>query len=135
MKIFHRPLFWVIVGIPNIISILYLCLIASPVYVSTASLIVYKPSQGVQSLSAMLSGAGGGSSTEGAYIVKDYIGSWDEFRNVLRTIDLLKHFKQGDLITRFGGLASLFRNTDVALWHYYQRRVSASIDQNSGIVA
>ncbi len=135
MKTFHRPLFWAVVGFPNIISILYFCLIASPVYVSTASLVVYKPGQSAQSLSAMLSGAGGGNSTEGAYIVKNYIGSWDEYRNVARAINLPLSYGQGDVVSRFGGLKTLFRKSDVALWHYYQSHVDAAIDQNSGIIS
>lgn len=77
MKAFRQPLFWLIVWVPNLVCIIYFLLIASPIYVSTASLIIYKPVEPSQSLTSMLSGAGGGSSTDGAYIVKDYISSWD----------------------------------------------------------
>ncbi|AGK51524.1 MULTISPECIES: chain length determinant family protein [Burkholderia] len=135
MKTPRQPLFWAIVGIPNLICLAYFLLLASPVYVSTASLIVYKPQQSSQSLATMLSGTGGGNSIEGAYIVKDYIGSWDEYRNVAKSVDLPKHYGQGDFVSRYGGLATLFRKNDVALWHYYQNRVNAAIDQNSGIVS
>jgi capsular polysaccharide transport system permease protein len=135
MKPFRQPLFWAIVGIPNLVCIIYFLLIASPIFVSTASLIVYKPAQASQSLATMLSGAEGGSSTEGAYIVKDYIASWDEYRNVIGAIDLPTHYDQGDLVGRYGGFATLFRKNDVTLWHYYQSRVIASIDQNSGVVS
>ncbi|AKJ66935.1 chain length determinant family protein [Pandoraea thiooxydans] len=135
MKTFHRPLFWAVVGVPNIISALYFCFIASAVYVSTASLIVYKPGQSAQSLSSMLSGAGGGNSAEGAYIVKDYIGSWDEYRNVARAINLPLQYGQGDVVSRFGGLKTFFRKSDITLWHYYQSHVNVAIDQNSGIIS
>jgi capsular polysaccharide transport system permease protein len=135
MKALRQPLFWAIVVVPNLVCIIYFLLVASPVYVSTASLLVYKPVQASESLTSMLSGAGGGSSTEGAYIVKDCVGSWDEYRNVANTINLPEHFGQGDFISRFGGLSTLFRKNDVTLWHYYQNRVNAAIDQNSGIVS
>ncbi|KVD74090.1 lipopolysaccharide biosynthesis protein [Burkholderia sp. ABCPW 14] len=135
MKIFRQPFFLAIVGIPNLVCLVYFLLIASPIYVSTASLIVYKPAQTSQSIATMLSGTGGGNSIEGAYIIKDYIGSWDEYRNVTKAVDLPKQYDQGDLASRYGGLATLFRKNDVTLWHYYQNRVNASIDQNSGIVS
>ncbi|MBN3751639.1 lipopolysaccharide biosynthesis protein [Paraburkholderia sp. Tr-20389] len=135
MKTFRQPLFWSIVGVPNLVCFIYFLLIASPIYVSTASLIVYKPVQASESLTSMLSGAGGGGSTEGAYIVKDYVGSWDEYRNVTRSLDFPGHYGQGDIVSRFGGFSTLFGKSDVALWHYYQNRVSAAIDQNSGIVS
>ena len=135
MKLFRQPLFLGIVAIPNMVCIIYFFLFASPIYVSTASLVVYKSAQEAQSLTTMLSGAGGGNSSEGAFIVKDYIGSWDEYRNVNQAVDLRKHYDQGDQVSRYGGFATLFRNNDVALWHYYQNRVNASIDQNSGIVS
>ncbi|PRG34737.1 lipopolysaccharide biosynthesis protein [Burkholderia multivorans] len=135
MNIFRRPLFWAIVGIPNLVCLLYFGLIASPVYVSTASLIVYKPSQGSENIVSMLSGAGGGTSTDGAYILKDYIGSWDEYRNVAGSFDLPHTFADGDVVSRYGGLSTLFHRNDVSLWHYFQNKVNASIDQNSGIVS
>ncbi|GAB7526968.1 lipopolysaccharide biosynthesis protein [Paraburkholderia sp. 2C] len=135
MKSFRQPLFLAIVVIPNVLCVIYFLLIASPVYVSTASLVVYKPTQSSQSLATMLSGTGGGSSPEGAYIVKDYIGSWDEYRNVSRAVELSKHYGEGDLLSRFGGLATLLRKSDVTLWHYYQSRVNAAIDRDSGIVS
>jgi capsular polysaccharide transport system permease protein len=135
MRALRQPLFWAIVGVPNLICLIYFLLIATPVYVSTASLIVYKPTQASQSLSSMLAGTGGGSSTEGAYIVKDYIGSWDEYRNVARTVDLPGHFIQGDFVSRFGGFSTLFRKNDITLWRYYGKRVNTAIDQNSGIVS
>ncbi|WP_244321906.1 lipopolysaccharide biosynthesis protein [Burkholderia reimsis] len=121
--------------VPNIVCLVYFLLIASPIYVSTASLIVYKPVQASENLSSMLSGTSGGNSTEGAYIVKDYVGSWDEYLNVSKTINLPEHFSHGDFVSRFGGFSTFFSKSDVTLWHYYQKRVNTAIDQNSGIVS
>jgi hypothetical protein len=42
---FLRPLFLLLVAIPNLLSVSYYAFIASPVYVSTASLAVSNPSQ------------------------------------------------------------------------------------------
>jgi capsular polysaccharide transport system permease protein len=135
MRLLRRPLFLALVLIPNLLSILYFGLIASPVYTSTASLIVLNPKQSGPSLSSLLSGASGDSSEQGGYILKSYFASWDAFRKVEQPLKLAEHFREGDPVGRFGGAATLFRGSDVALWRYFQKRVEITIDQKSGIVS
>ena len=135
VRLLRRPLFLALVLIPNLLSILYFGLVASPVYTSSASLIVVNPKQNGPSLSSLLSGASGDSSEQGGYILKSYFKSWDAFRNVEQRQQLAAHFRQGDPVSRFGGLISLFRTDDVALWRYFQRQLDVTIDQKSGIVS
>lgn len=134
-RLLRRPLFVALVLVPNLLSILYFGFMAAPVYTSTASLLVLNPRQSGPSLSSLLSGASGDSSEQGGYILKDYFSSWDAFRKAGRPAELAAHFRQGDLVGRFGGLATFFQTNDVALWRYFQRHVDVEIDQKSGIVA
>lgn len=131
----RRPLFLALVLIPNLLSILYFGLIAAPVYTSSAALIVLNPKQNGPSLSSLLSGASGDSSEQGGYILKSYFDSWDAFRRIARPLKLESHFRGGDFVSRFGGLATFLRGDDVALWRYFQHRVEVKIDQKSGIVS
>jgi len=83
----------------------------------------------------MLSGGSGDGSSEGGFILKDYIGSWDEFKNIDRAFDLAKHYVLGDLISRYGGAMTGFRQSDISLWNYYRNAVSVKVDPKSGIAA
>ena len=134
-RLLRRPMFLAVVLIPNLLSILYFGLIASPVYTSTAALIVLNPKQSGPSLSSLLSGASGDSSEQGGYIIKEYLAFWDAFRKLAKPLDLDGNFRRGDAVSRFGGLATTFHTSDVALWRYLQRRVDVEIDQKSGIVS
>lgn len=134
-RLLRRPLFVCLVLIPNLVSILYFGLIAAPVYTSTASLLVLNPKQNGPSLSSLLSGASGDSSEQGGYILKNYFASWEAFRKVEQPLKLADHYRQGDLVSRFGGLSTFFQTSDVALWQYFKRRVDVSIEQKSGIVS
>lgn len=83
----------------------------------------------------MLSGGSGDGSSEGGFILKDYIGSWDEFKSVDRAFDLTKHYVLGDLISRYGGARTGFRKSDIALWRYYRGDVGVKVDPKSGIAS
>lgn len=135
LRLLRRPMFLVAVLIPNLLSVLYFGLIASPVYVSTASLVVLNPQKSGPSLSSLLAGASGDSSEEGGYLLKTYLGSWQAFTRVEKPLALAENFGEGDFVSRYGGLASLFRTNDVALWHHLNSRVGVDIDQKSGIVS
>lgn len=130
----RRPLFVAVVLVPNLLSLVYFGLIASPVYTSTAALIVLNPKQNGPSLSSLLSGASGDSSEQGGYILREYFRSWDAFRRVEAPMKVADNFSAADPVSRFGGLATLFRTNDIALWRYFQKQVDVEIDQKSGIV-
>lgn len=134
-KLLRRPLFVAVVLVPNLLSILYFGLIASPIYTSSAALLVLNPKQNGPSLSSLLSGASGDSSEQGGYILKEYFGSWDAFHKLGAPLKLADNFKAGDFVSRFGGVSTAFQTNDVALWRYFQRRIAVTIDQKSGIVS
>jgi capsular polysaccharide transport system permease protein len=134
-RLLRRPIFVIVVLIPNLLSILYFGFLAAPIYVSTASLVVLNPQKSGPSLSSLLAGASGDSSEEGGYLLKNYLASWQAFTNVEKPLQLARNFNQGDIVSRYGGLATLFRNNDVALWTYLNRHVDVTIDPKSGIVA
>lgn len=69
LRFYNRKSFWILFGIPNILSIFYFLLIATPKYVSESSLIVYQNNQGGadKAVSLQLSQNGGGVSLEGDY--------------------------------------------------------------------
>lgn len=135
MTLLRRPMFLAVVLIPNLLTILYFGFIASPVYTSTAALLVINPKQNGASLSSLLSGASGDSSEQGGYILKEYFGSWEAFRKADAPMKLADNFRSGDPVSRFGGIATGFQTSDIALWRYFQRNVAVTIDQKSGIVA
>jgi capsular polysaccharide transport system permease protein len=132
---YRRKLYWIIFGIPNIVSILYFSLIASSQYVTEASVVVYQADQGsgAQSINLQLSQNGGGVSLEGDYLLKTYLASWNCFAQ-LDQKSLAMAWGRGDLVSRFAGLLSAFRDTPTALWRYYQHHVTAQIDEQSAIM-
>ena len=128
----RSPLNLVTLIIPNAISILYFGLLASPVYVSTTSLLVTNPVKDSDSLTSLLSGSSG-SSSDGAYVLKSFIDSWDEYRHIDEHYNLAQSYSQGDFYARYAGPGMLFQDNDVARWHYYQRMINVEIDERSGI--
>lgn len=135
MKILRSKKFWLAFAAPNLLSIIYFGYIAAPEYVSTASLTVYRETQQSPGIIAMLSGATGGGSLEGGYVLRNYIQSWDEYSKIDHRINLVADFSRGDFVSRYGGFATLFRRNDVALWHYYQAHVDVAVSADSGIVS
>ena len=129
-----RPLFLALVG-ANLASLLYFGLIASPIYVSRASLTVLNPTRAGSNLTSMLSGGSGDGTAEAAYVLKDYVGSWQAFRELADRMDLARNFARGDIVSAYGGVAGLFRRNDIALWRYYRKHVHVDVDVKSGIAA
>lgn len=135
-KLLKRPLFWAVFIIPNLATIAYYGYIASPVYTSEASLVVYHPSLGhSQNLHTMLSGNVGGLSLEGGNILANYIKSWGAFKYAQNHYGLAQHYRQGDYVSRFGGLLDGFNTSDITLWRYYRQHVDISVNKISSIVS
>jgi capsular polysaccharide transport system permease protein len=135
-RLLRRPMFLVAVLIPNLLSILYFGFIASPVYVSTASLVVLNPQKSGPNITSLLSGSSGDTSSEqGGYLLKSYLASWQAFTRVEKPLQLAQNYSGGDLVSRYGGLISGFRTNDIELWRYLNSRVVTKIDQKSGILS
>ncbi|AHJ65862.1 hypothetical protein [Granulibacter bethesdensis] len=135
-KIFHLlfsskiMLFFVV--IPNFLSVIYWGFIASAVYQSDSVMIVTNPNKDSDSLTSILAG-NAGASTAGAYILKDRLLSWDEFKSVNKQFDIAKTYHDADFVARFGGLSSLWQSGDIDLWDYYRAHVGIDINEQSGI--
>ena len=135
MALLRRPLFLYLIVIPNVLSILYFGLIASPVYVSRVMLRVVNPASNGSSLTSMLSGGSGDGSSEGAFILRDYVRSWQAFQAINRRENLSHQYAKGDFVSAYGGLVTLFADNDVALWRYYRSHIDVSVDLKSGVAS
>jgi capsular polysaccharide transport system permease protein len=133
MIFYRRRLFWVFVGIPNLISIVYFGFIASPQYVSESSLVVYQSASADNSPVTLNLGQNGGTSIEGDYLVQSFIASWRCFATQDHAA-LVQSWSNGDFVTRFGGLISLFNKNITSLYKYYLAHVSIDIDAKSAIM-
>lgn len=131
----RKPLFIWLFLVPNLLSIIYFGFWATPIYTSSASMLVTVPKKESSSIAGMLSGGASDGSQEGAYILKEHIDSWSVFQAVRNSARLEDSYSVGDLMGRYGGIASFFQKNDVALWHYYQSMVNIKVDEKSGIVS
>lgn len=128
---YKKRLFWGTCGIPSLVAVLYFFMWATPRYESEAVLRVYAFSS--DSSSSGMSMGMGGQASPGAYILKEIVKSWDCFSSLSQE-KLSNHWKKGDFFTRFGGIRSLLFQNPMRLWRYYQSEVTASIDDESGLV-
>lgn len=132
-KLKNNKIFYFIFLIPNIISILYYCFLASPIYQSNSILLVTNPSRkDSDNITTLLSGSSENTNS-GAYLLKERILSWDSFSNFNKKFDIIKLYSSGDFVSRVGGLTSLWSKGDVSLWHYYQKNIGVNIDEQTGI--
>ena len=114
---------------PTALVGLYFGFIATPVYRSTASVMTMNPSKESGGISSMLTG-GTGDSMTGAFLTKEFVESWSEYKQLDQRLSLRKLWGNGDPITSY----IKFVSGDVSLYNYYKRNVKATIDKKSGIV-
>lgn len=135
LSFLKSPLFLTLVGFPNLCTIIYFGLIASPIYESEAVLRVSSPVEQAKSQSSSISSLLGGShDSPGIWMLKDRLDTFDEFKSINSQYDIQKLYSRGDFVTRVGGLSSSWRKGtgDVALWKYYQRIFDMDVDENTG---
>lgn len=129
-KFIKNKLFVFSVAVPTILVGFYSFIIATPVYRSTTSIFVQNGLTDTGSMKNMLSG-GTGDSMTGAFITKEFITSWQEFKAIDGNDNgILALWGQGDPITSY----IKFLDSDVALYNYYKRNVVPTIDKKSGII-
>lgn len=130
------PLFRYVVFFPTLIALLYFGLIASPVYISESSFVVYdaKENMSVGGLSGLLKTFGGSYSTNASETINAYLSSWDAMSSLNTAVNLREVFGSHtiDFIDRFGGLLYPYKS-DVKLLRYYQGMVVDEIDPLTGI--
>ena len=127
-------LFWLVVIIPTLISIIYYGLIASDVYVSESSFVVRSPQrQSVTGIGSLLQGAGFSRSQDDTYTVQDYMRSRDALAELNKKLELSKKFssKSVDVFSRFDafGMDASFE----ALYKFYQKLIGVDVDSTSSI--
>ncbi|MFG1430397.1 hypothetical protein V5F44_07225 [Xanthobacter sp. V2C-8] len=136
----------VMVGLPTVLTVLYILLFASPVYVSEARLAIREAiperavsqqagaeAQGgiVQRVSNLLGGAGEAAQSEAPFIFVSYVTS----RSYVASLDeggWLRGFFSRPGIDPISALSS--HATLEAVWRYWERHVTAAVDRRSSIV-
>lgn len=131
-RLLQAPTFLLAMVVPNLASVGYYGIVASPVFVSNASVMVTNPTRDSDGITSLLAG-NSGSSVGGASVLKEYVSSWDAFESLRSTIDLEAAYEAGDLLSRYGGLPTWWHRNDVALWRYYRSHVTVDVDQKTGI--
>lgn len=127
-------LFFLIVLLPTLISVLYFGPIASDVYISESKFVVRSPQAQPQGgISGILSSIGVANSGQDGYVVASYIESMDAMMAVNKTINLRELFtsKNIDIFNRF---ASFFRsNSYEKLLVYFNDQVGLNYDPVSSV--
>jgi capsular polysaccharide transport system permease protein len=128
------------VAIPTLLAIAYFGLYATDIYVSESSYIVRSPNKksSGSGLGAMLGGAGFSGfsrAQEDVYTVSEYVKSRDALQQLNRKLDLTTSWKspQIDIFRRLDPLG--LDHSKEALFEYYLKRVSVTVDPASGITS
>ncbi|ACI50453.1 putative capsule polysaccharide export inner-membrane protein CtrB [Gluconacetobacter diazotrophicus PA1 5] len=126
--------FLLVVMLPTFIAAIYYFLIAAPQYVSQAEFVVRgASSQPMGMLSSLLTGEGGSSADEDAYVVQDYLTSRDAARTMLRTQGGAAMFNrpEGDWPARFPNIFT--GATFEHFYRYYKRHITVDLDTSTSI--
>ncbi len=131
----HRLFLWVVV-LPTFLSVLYFGFLASPVYVSESSFVVYSQNERLPSsgLGSLLSGLAGSNSTSAAQTIDAYVRSWDAMMALNRAFNLKKVYGNDSIsvFNRFGGVFYPY-SSFVRLLKYYRGKVVDELDATTGI--
>ena len=84
---------------------MYFGIIASPVYISEASFVVYSPGERFSSsggLASLISGISGNYSSSASQTISAYISSWDAMMALNKAVNLKKQYSHGvDFLDRY----------------------------------
>lgn len=122
--------------IPNILSIGYFGFIAKPTYVAHSTLLISNPAKDAATMSSLMSGTAG-SSNAGAYVLKEFVHSTPEFKNInnrYNLADVYNYDSALDYLRGYGGVTTYFQKNDFALKNYYKSHFKVDIDDDSGLV-
>jgi capsular polysaccharide transport system permease protein len=128
-------LFWLVVGLPTTVAVVYFLFMASDIYVSEASYVI-KQSDNKQSatmLGAFLETAGITTAKEDVFTVREFMLSRDALRILENNLGISKLYssKDIDFIKRFNPFG--FKSGFESLFEYYQRMVSIEFDTSAAI--
>lgn len=120
------------VGIPMIGITAYLTCIEQPAYESTAMFTIKSSDSSGKESGGMLMGPAAQEITNG-YLFKNIVESPAMFQAINRAYPIDATFAQGDSLTAFGGMTSLYQKNDNTAYTYYKRHVYVEVDENSGV--
>ena len=124
------------VGLPTLLAAIYYGLIESPVYVSESSFVIKSPGQKAAptlSLANLVQTSGLSAGQEQTKEIVGYIRSRTGLHDLQAETDVRKKFSDrgADFLSRFP--RPFQRDTFEDLYRYYQSRVGADLDQESGL--
>lgn len=128
------PLFLGTVVVPTLVAILYYGFIAADIYISESRFVVRSPEKQTTSpLGLLLKGAGISRAQDDAYVVQDYIQSYDALSALQAELDIKRAYSQphGDFISRFPGLD--WDDSLANFYRYYQKVIGVQLDPASSI--
>ncbi len=133
MIFYKRKMFWIIVGVPNLLAASYLGFFATPRYVSEAKIVVYQESGTSGSSGHLEKLVSGSTSIQGDYLLSSFIHSQNAFR-IANPKWLGQQWSQGTGVFEYGGLLQFFQRNDLTLFHYYHRNVTIHINDRSTVL-
>lgn len=131
----HR---WLVlfVGVPTLLAIVYYGLVMSPIYVSESTFVIKSPGQkaaSTLSLANLVQTSGLSSGEEQTKEIIEYIRSRSGLHDLQAQTDVKQKFSDRgtDFLSRFP--RPLQSDTFENLFHYYQSKVGASVDPETGL--
>lgn len=138
VKLFSKVnlLFWILVIVPTLCSVVYFGFIASDRFTSQSSFVVRSPKSqsSLNGLGAILQGTGFSRAQDDIYTVQEYMRSRTAL-DVLRQAMPIRQFYEtkGDIFSRFNGFG--FQGEEEAFYQYYKDKVNIDFDSVSGITS
>jgi len=131
-----RPLFYVAVVIPTILSAVYYGCIASDIYISESHFVVRNTKQQASAgILGPLLGTGFTTSLNDIYTVQDYMLSKDAMSEVVDAeFHIFKSWQRNEIdpLNRFAGIAYWDKSLE-AFSDYYQKRVTVTVDTTTSV--
>lgn len=129
-----KPLFWITVVIPTLLSVLYFSFIASSVYISEASFVVRSPKNqaALSGVGALLQNTGFSRSQDDTYSVQEYIRSRTALEQLQQILPVREYYEsKGDILSRFNAFG--FQDSQEEFFRYFKDRLTVDLDSVSGI--
>lgn len=119
---------------PTCLTAVYLCLIATPQYISETHFLVRgAPGHNTPSLAAIMEGGLGGGASENTYAVQDYMVSRDALAYLRAHLELPAIYNRpgADFIARYPTF--FLGRTFESFYRYYKRHVSVQLDADTSL--
>ncbi|MCW2387626.1 capsular polysaccharide transport system permease protein [Sphingobium sp. B11D3B] len=128
------PIFFIVVIMPTITSLIYFTVLSSDVYISESKFVVRSPDKpSTSGLGILLKSAGFSNAGDEIYAAQEYIESRDALRDLNRDNGFVKSYSDHEIsaFDRFDGIVS--GHTFEDLYDYYLGKVKVNHDTSSSI--